>query len=63
MALSTSQILALESVSRDLDLIVYRLECSHSSKDEGWKIERAKLRRDLEKLQDELQETLRAIES
>ena len=62
MALSTSQILSLESVSRELDLLVYKLECAHSSKEEEWKAERSALRRELERLQDELQETIRSID-
>ena len=55
--------LEVEDISRDLDLVVFRLERPPGKVDpDGWMAERTRLRRELERLRDRLTDVARDLD-
>ena len=52
----------LDELSRDLDLVVYRLERAPPEERDAWVRQRRRLRRELEQLRDTLQDLARELE-
>ena len=52
----------IDEIARDVDLLVYRLERPPALDAEGVRLERVRLRRELELIRDRLQDAVRAMD-